>query len=200
MPEIIRTERAQALWAKESTFGTPVTPNKRFGIHDTLVAPDPEYRWQSNFGVGSQTRNRQSILRGPQDFRGSIPDIRLQGNSTTKSLMAQVFGRESASNILEGISSTDGRIPSMTMQVGLRDTAHTAVLVRNYFGGKINRATLSANEGEELRLGLDEILFLGIKHNRSGVFGYDATVSAASDPGFSSSGMFTFAGATILFG
>lgn len=199
MAEIIRTERAHALWAKESTFGTMVAPNKRFGIHDTVVAPDPEYRWTPSWSIGTTDRNRSTILRGPQDFRGSIPDIRLQGNSTTRALMAQILGRESSNNVFEGITSTDQRLPSMTMQIGLRDTSATAVLLRNYYGGKVNKATLSASEGEELRCSLDELLFLGIKHNRSGVFGYDASVTTATDPGFSDAGRYIFSGASITF-
>lgn len=199
MAEIIRTERAHCLWIKEATFGTMITPNKRFGIHDTVVAPDPEYRWTPNFGIGSQDRNRQTILRGPQDFRGSIPDIRLQGGTFTRSLMAQILGRESGNSVLEGVSATDGRLPSMTMQIGLRDTSNTAVLLRNYYGGKVNRASLSASEGEELRCSLEELLFLGIKHNRSGVYGYDAGVTTATDPGLSDEGRWIFSGASINF-
>lgn len=199
MAEIIRTERASALWIKENTFGTMVTPNKRFGIHDTVVAPDPEYRWTPFFGIGSQDRNRSTILAGPQDFRGSVPDIRIQGNNTTRSLMAQILGRESSNNVLEGVTATDQRLPSMTMQIGLKDTSNTSVLLRNYYGGKVNRASLSASEGEELRCSLEELLFLGIKHNRSGVYGYDSNVIAATDPGFSDAGRWIFAGASINF-
>lgn len=199
MSEIIRTERTSVLWAPEPAFGTMTTPYARFGIHDTVTAPDAEYKWVPFFGVGSVSRNRDTILRGPQEFRGSVPDIRLQGNAFNITLLQQILGRAQApSFIFEGITATDGRIPSMTMQIGYRDTSNTAVLVRNFVGGKINRATLSASEGEELRLSLEEIMFLKELHNRSGVFGYDASVVPATDPGISDSGRFIFAGAQLI--
>lgn len=206
MAEIIRTERSSVLWGTETLFGVPVTPVRRFGIHDTIVAPDDEPKWVPFFGVGSQSRDRDTILRGPHDLRGSIPDIRLQGFDDMTHLLGLVFGRRSVSGsvtqILEGDFpgiGFDGRIPSMTMQIGLRDTANAAPLVRNYLGGKINRATLSASEGEELRLSIEEMMFLEQRHNRSGVFGYDAAVTAATDPGINDAGRFVFSGATITF-
>lgn len=197
MAEIIRTERSSVLWAKESTFGTMVTPNKRFGIHETITAPDPDYKWTPFYGIGNTSRNRSLILRGPMDLRGSLPDIRLQSNATTRSLMAQVLGRESSNNVFEGQGVTDGRVPSMTMQVAYRDTSATAVLIRNFIGGKINKATLSAAETEELRLSIEEILFTNVNHNRSGVFGYNAAVSIGTDPGISDAGRYIFSGAEI---
>lgn len=45
MADIVRTERSLCMWQTESTFGSMITPTRRFGIHDTVVSPDPEYRW-----------------------------------------------------------------------------------------------------------------------------------------------------------
>lgn len=197
MSGIIRTERSLCMWGPEPSFGSMVTPTYRFGIHDTVVAPDPEYRWTPFFGVGSVNRNRDTILRGPQDLRGSIPDLRLQDTSQFQILMGVLFGRASLGTIFEGQSSTDGRIPSLTMQIAYQDTNGAYGLVRNFVGGKMNRFSFSAAEGEELRLNLEEMLFLQEIHNQVGVFGYSGAVGLASDPGISDSGRFIFSGASI---
>jgi len=209
MAQIIRTERSQALWGVENVFGLMSTPVRRFGIHDTLVAPDPDISWTPFFGVGSQNRNRDTILRGKHSLIGSIPDIRLQGNADLSFLLAHIWGTRTIINstawIVESGNSIlganyDGRIPSMTMQVAYHDTGNGTPLIRNFVGGKINRATLAASEGEELRLSLEEMMFLSERHNRVGVFGYDPSVFLATDPGLSDAGRFTFVNANIGYG
>lgn len=197
---IFRTENSLVLWGQETAWGTRVTPNMRFGLHEQVTAPDPSQEWYPFYGVASP-RSRLTILRGRWDLRGSIPDIKIQQGGTLGELLAMAIGRLDGSTIYEGITSTDERVNSMTMQIAMRDTDGNYSLVREYYGGKINRAVLAATEGEELRLSLDEVIFKDIGHNLSGVAKYSGSAALGADPGPNGAGRFIFAGATInVFG
>lgn len=183
----IRTERAQVLWAVESTFGTIAPgPYARFGIHDTIEAPDPEFGWEPFFGVFSG-RDRATILRGPTTLRGSIPDIRLQSGLTTFLV----------NHVLRPVAGNDELVEPFTLYVRYNDTGGSPQLARYFLGGKINRATVQAAEGQELRLGIDEMLFLELQTTRGGNDTFDAA-DPASDPGASASGRYLFAGGTVV--
>jgi len=197
---IIRTENAKIAWRKEASWGAAGSGNyHRFGTFESLNAPDPEYEWYPFFGVFAG-RSRDRIFRGKQTLRGSIPDIRLQGDNVT--IFEMMTGRYSGSYYAEGISMTDETIPSFEMGVDLLDTDGVCQLRRIYKGGLVNRWTLAANEGEELRLSLDEMLFKDMIHNLSG----HAKYSASAAPSFTvdsptAAGRFTFAECQItMFG
>ena len=49
--------------------------------------------------------------------------------------------------------------------------------MRRFLGGKVNRATIEASEGDFLKLSLDEIDFIGLQHNISGETYYNADVT-----------------------
>ncbi|KKL13828.1 hypothetical protein LCGC14_2521840, partial [marine sediment metagenome] len=154
----IRTERALVLWAAESTFGSiAAAPYARFGIHDTVESPDPEFGWEPFFGVFSG-RDRATILRGQATLRGSIPDIRLQSGLTTF-----LFN-----HVLRPVAGYDELVDPFTLYIGYRDTGGSIQLGRYFLGGKVNRATVQAAEGQELRLSVDEILFLNMQSTRDG--------------------------------
>jgi hypothetical protein len=199
---IIRTERASVLWAKESTFGSlPVSGWKRFGIHEVVNVADPEYEWYPYFGIFS-TRGRQTILRGRQSFRGAVPDIRMQGGNA--GILEMILGKKVGDDYQDDFRGVTIPFPSFTMAVGLRDTDGYFPLIRDYLGGRVNRATIFANEGEELRIGLDEILFKDMIHTStalayplSGHAKYSASATVGTDPGPSAAGRFMFSSAEI---
>lgn len=199
MATIYRTEQSSVLWGRESTWADAVTPNMRFGLHEQVTAPDPNLDWYPFYGVASP-RSRLTILRGRWDLRASVPDIKLLRGGSLGETLAICIGRLDGNTIKEGISSTDERQNSMTMQIAARDTDGNYGFVRNYVGGKVNRWSLSANEGEELRLNIEEIIFKDIQHNISGA-AKDTGAGLGSDPGPNAGGRFIFAGATIqIFG
>ncbi len=174
----IRTERARVLWAAESTFGSISNGTyRRFGLHDTIEAPDPEFAWEPYFGVFS-TRDRATIMRGQASLRGSIPDIRLQSGLTT--FVSTHVLRPAAGGANENLAP-------FTLYVAYLDTGGNLQLQRYYTGGKINRASISANEGQELRLNIDEMLFRKMYHSRSGNDGY-VSRSAPSVPTIATAG------------
>ncbi len=185
---IIRTERAAVLWAAETSFGSISGGTyRRFGIHDTIETPDPEFAWEPYFGVFSG-RDRATILRGQASLRGSIPDIRLQTGLTTFL----------TNHVIRPIEGYDELIDPFTLYVAFRDTGGSLQLQRYYTGGKVNRASLSANEGQELRLSVDEMLFRRMYHSRAGNDGY-VLRAAPVDPGAASAGgRYMFAHGTVV--
>lgn len=197
---IIRTERSLLLYEVESTWGSMVQPTTRFGIVDSANLPDPDFGWRPFNGIGSG-RNRDTILRGVQTLRGSVPDIVLQHSSTssanTAKLLSLLLGRNSSGTVLEGLSITDERLPSFTMQAAYRDTSGIYRLVRNYLGGKVNRASLSASEGQELRLNLEEVIFKEVHHNDALAEGFDPSVVVSTDPGLTDATRYIFAGGRL---
>jgi hypothetical protein len=196
MTTIYRTEHCLVLFSTEGTWGTRAQPSKRFGIHEAVTVPDMENEWYPFFGVASG-RSRDTILRGRLAFRGGVPDIRLQSTTDLKALLALMLGRVSGTTVLEGVGASDERVPSMTLQVAMRDTSGNYSFIREFYGGKVGRASLKAAEGEELRLSLDDVIFKDMAHNRSGVSKYNAAVMLGTDPGASGAPRFLFAGATI---
>lgn len=188
---MIRTERATVLWKVESTFGSLPSSGSwlRFGIHDTIEVPDPELAYEPFFGVFSG-RDRATILRGPATYRGSIPDIRLQSGLTTFL----------SNHVLGPAAGNDELVNSFSLNVSYQDTDGNAQLNRYFRGGKVNRATVQAAEGQELRLSVDEMLFLAMQTTRnSGNDPYSATDPAA-DPGASLGQRFMFAHGTVVIG
>lgn len=186
----IRTERAQVLWAPESTFGTIApAPYARFGIHDTVESPDPEFGWEPFFGVFSG-RDRATILRGQATLRGSIPDIRLLSDNT-----AFLFN-----HVLRPVAGNDELVDPFTLYIRYNDTGGSPQLARYFTGGKINRATVQAAEGQELRLGIDEMLFLSMQTTRNSGNDPFSSSNPASDPGADAGFRFMFAHGTVTIG
>lgn len=213
---LIRTENAQVLWGFEnpteiSPYGTPGLPVIRFGIHDVVNTPDPEIAWTPFYGVGSG-RNRADIFPGRWELKGSIPDIRVQRPEGTGALgyaqnvlvlcMGQLIDLGSTWFVAESLDpdNNDERLRSFTMEVAMHGIDGSFPVVRRYYGGKVNRWSLIANEGDSLRLNLDEIIFKGILHNILGVVGYDPSVIPSTDSGPAFAGQYYFAGATITVG
>ena len=163
-----------------------------------MEAPDPEFDWYPFFGVAAG-RNRATILRGRQSLRGSIPDIKIQDDFPLQ-LFAFPLGRVSGNSILEGRTATDGTLDSLTMQIAMRDTAGNYSFIREYHGGKVNRASWRAEEGQELRYNMEEVIFRHLSHSRPGV-AQEASLSIGSDPGASGAPRYIYANATItVFG
>lgn len=59
-------------------------------------------------------------------------------------------------------------LDSMSWNIHVRDSSETRTndFLRRYVGGKVNRATISAAEGETLRMSFDETIFLDMVHNQ----------------------------------
>ena len=166
MTTIYRTEQASVLWAPETTFGQrPGGTNvwNQFGIHDTFDAPDPEIAFEPFWQVGSG-RNRSKMLRGKWSMKGSVKDVRLVPNLALPVLSLPI-GHQSGSAVYEGQSETDQRLKSISVQVAIRDTSGS-YFIREWYGGKVGKASIDFAEGEDVRFTLDEITFKQMAHNQ----------------------------------
>lgn len=226
---IIRTENALVLWAPEAVWGqfTP-GPWFRFGIHEIVNAPDPQIDWYPFYGI-SGGRGRSDIFPGAWNLRGSIPDIRLQRGINQNSgitvpiaaaVLALGLGRLINPSPI-GANFTrvgakedifppffDATLDSFAMQIIARDTIGNAPFVRQYYGGKVNRWTLSANEGDALKFSIDEMIFKSLVTNvtpeQNPLFYQTAQslagLAPAPDPGPDRGGQYFFAGAELFYG
>lgn len=211
---IYKTENHQVLWYKDPNreYGAVAwnnsTPNLRFGLHEDIQAPDPEIEWTPQYSAGS-TRNRTTIFAGKWNLRGSIPDIRLQASDRepggAAEVLALILGNSDISAdgkhrvAYENIATYDTRIPFFTMQIAAKSTTGSD-WIRNYYGGKVNRASIYSGEGEDLRLSLEDILFKDIRTNATGSGSlYSDLVTLGEAPTLNPRGRFLFSGATLNF-
>lgn len=195
---IIRTDRTRVLYAVEDVWGVrPNTPTWRaFGLLETLDVPDPDQGWQSFYGVGT-SRNRGTILRGPWDLRGNVPDIRLV-SSLAGQVLSLPIGRVVGATVFEGRSSTDERLNSFSLQVAAQDTDGAYSFIREYYGGKVGRFSLRASEGQDVRVSLEDIIFKDMAHNLIGVSKYSSSVVEGTLPTYEPD-RFLFSGGTLTF-
>ncbi|KKL88149.1 hypothetical protein LCGC14_1927560, partial [marine sediment metagenome] len=138
------------------------------------------------FGVFSG-RDRATILRGQTTLRGSIPDIRLQSGLTTFMV----------NHVLRPVAGTDELVDPFTLYIAYRDTGGSVQLGRYFLGGKVNRATVQAAEGQELRLSVDEMLFLSMQTTRNSGNDTFSASNPAADPGASATGRYLFASGDV---
>ncbi|MEK6861488.1 MAG: phage tail tube protein [Nanoarchaeota archaeon] len=99
--------------------------------------------------------------------------------STVAGAVALVTGSVFTHTIME--TATLG---SMTWHLFMRDSGETAAndLIRKHVGGKVNRMTISAEEGGLLRCSWDDVQFIDLVHNQtdhSSVAGTDAVAKSS---------------------
>ena len=65
----------------------------------------------------------------------------------------------------------ESELPSMTWNLTMHNSTEDPIqnFTRKYVGGIVNRATISANEGEVVTFGLDDVQFLSFLHNQTRV-------------------------------
>jgi len=74
-----------------------------------------------------------------------------------------------ASGVFTHTVQESAKLPSMSWNVLMRDSGEVATndFIRRFVGGVVNRATLSADEGEMLRYSWDDVQFLDLVHNQT---------------------------------
>lgn len=196
---IYRTEHALVTWAFETTYGVrPVSGWKRFGIHETIEAPDPVIEYEGHFGVGS-ARSRTDTLPGRWEMRGSVPAIRVL-EDLAGDVLSIPIGRVSNGVVVQGRGTTDERLNSISIQIAMRDTDGNYSFIREYYGGKVGRASIEVSEGEDLRVSLDDIIFSDMAHNLSGTTSkYSSGLTANTGAAEPDSHRFLFSGGLLTF-
>ena len=171
----IRAEQWKLGWAAESSYGVdPGTSayTNFFGVVQDATLPDVQTDFQPFYGLGTASkRNWYVMYRGKQTMSGSISNfLMLNGD-----ILYLALGGTSASPVEATV------LPSFSLHAGYiyADGTDTA-LRRRFHGGKVNRLTISANEGGFLSCSIDEMLFSSFTHNASGASGVP-TYSAIAD-------------------
>lgn len=180
---MLRTDKSSVLWAPESVYGAlAVSGYQRFGFHGNAELPNPQYGWFPYFDT--KAPRRVNIIKGRQTLSGGINGIGLQNANFLTYLTTQ---------------NDTSPISSFSLAATSYDTDGVPLLNRMYSGGKIGRAILSAKEGEELKLSIEDMQFNNMFHNRlNAVTGrYIATIP--TDPGASDDERWVFSGADIRF-
>ena len=142
------------------------------GVYDSVQVPDltPEFI-PKYFLKTENDRNWSYMYRGRQTFNGSVPDfILLDGRPLRFALGTETptkSGTDDAPVYIHKINET-AELSSMTWNLELQssDKDSNNIFTRRYLGGLVNRATISANEGEYLRMGWDDVQFLDLVHNQ----------------------------------
>ena len=199
MTTIYRTEQASVLWQKEASFGTrpsTATEWEQFGIHDTFEAPDPEIAYEPMWQVGS-SRNRSKLLRGKWTMKGRVSDVRVNPDTALK-VLALPIGRVDNLSVVEGRATNDERLDSISIQVAVKDTSGS-YFIREWYGGKINRASLDFSEGEDLRVSLDDITFKDMVQNQSDIDKYLSVTTPFSPKTTLTGNRYVFAAGQMVF-
>jgi hypothetical protein len=176
---VIRGERFKLAWAPESTYGTDpgtLAYSYIFGVVQSATLPDPALELLPVYALGSNSnRNWYTAYKNRITLSGSVPDIWLLNGYPLYLAIGSVTTTGTNPYTHEIVEQT--ALPSFAMHVTHLDSSGTVKLMRRFTGGKVNRMTIEANEGEFLKCSLDDIGFLNWYHDQSGETGYSAGVS-----------------------
>lgn len=171
----IRAEQWRLAYAVESSYGVdPSTGGTGytnfFGVVQEATLPDVQTDFQPFYGLGTESkRNWYVMYRGKQTMSGSISNFLLINGA----VLYLPIGGTSA------VPAEDVTLPSISLHAGYVNATGGASLRRRFHGGKVNRMTISANEGGFLTCSIDEMLFSSYTHNSTG--GPTASYAAITD-------------------
>ena len=165
--------------AGPATFADGATGNSSClfipGAYESVTVPDVQPEFNPRYFLNQNNdRNWTYIYRGRESFAGSASNIILLDATP----LVYILGNARHSNeIGTGTAEYYRHIiyesavpPSMTWDLQLRDSNNVSDndFNRRYVGGILNRGTISANEGEILMMGWDDVQFLDMIHNQTG--------------------------------
>jgi hypothetical protein len=171
----IRAEQWRLAWCEESSYGVdPSTAGTGytgfFGVVQEATLPDVQTDFQPFYGMGTESkRNWYVMYRGRQSMAGSISNFLLLDG---KCLYLALGGTSAA-------PAEANTLPSFSLHAGYVNATGGVALRRRFHGGKVNRMTLSANEGGFLTCSIDEMLFSAFTHNATA--GPTASYAAVTD-------------------
>jgi hypothetical protein len=144
-----------------------------FGLITRAELPDPNMDWQPHYGPGSgSNRNFFQMMRGKWALTGSFSDIILLDGRLLKFPFGSTWCSSNPRYLIDQISLPDIFVRADYYSVddpySCNNTNGSTFNMGRRFGyGKVNRATLSAEQGEALRMSLDEVIF--IKYKQGGL-------------------------------
>lgn len=194
---VIRGETWKLAFGPEGSYGSdPGTAaiKYNFGVVQSATMPDPEYDWESIWALGSASkRNFYINYKGKKTLAGGIPDIWLLNGYPLYLPVGAVVTTGVEAPYTHTVSEAS-QLPSITMQHELFDSAGNSELIRRFSGGKVNRATYSATEGEQLRMGIDEVMFNSYAKTGDAGVATDASEYPTTEPYLYSQGALTIFG------
>lgn len=200
MGNILRTERAQVLWALEASYGDGGSGSwDRFGLHDDITLPDPTFDWDPEWEIFKYPapRSRAYVFLGQARYQGALTDVIVVPGS--ESFLHLILGaaRDPGSptpTFGEGRTDTLDELMSFGLWVQVTDVQGGGFR-RLYRGGKCANGRLWAEEGGYLHTGM-EMMFKDMIHNAGGQQSFP--LGPVVDPGPRGTGRYVFSEAQLV--
>jgi hypothetical protein len=180
---IIRGERFKLAFAPETAYGAdPGTAyyTNIFGVVQAATLPDPIVDITPIYALGTQSsRNWYIAYRGRMSIGGSIPDIWLLDGRMLYLGLGNSIATSGANPYTHIITETTA-LPTISIHATHLDSEGDVALMRRWHGGKVNRMTIEASEGDFLKASIDDIQFIGTSNNLVGENYYSASVADIS--------------------
>jgi len=196
---VLRGERFKLAFAHESVYGAdPGTANYTnfFGVVQTATLPDPLLDVTPIYALGTASnRNWYVAYRGRISIGGSIPDIWLLDGRMLYMAIGNIVVTSGSNPYTHTIVETTA-LPTVSVHATHLNSDGDIVLMRRWHGGKVNRMTIEASEGDFLKASIDDIQFVGTTHNQNGETYYSADV-ADINPTYPSTEPYLFCGGSL---
>jgi hypothetical protein len=139
--------------------------------------PDPNVEYHTFWGQGtSSARDWYVAYHGRVQLTGSVPNVVLLEGRPLMYPIGNVVNTGTSGAYTHTITEAN-TLQSLSLQLTNTDSNGTVQLMRRFLGGKVNRSTIEASEGDFLRMSIDEIDFVNLQHNISGETYYSANVT-----------------------
>jgi hypothetical protein len=146
------------------------TPDRKDGTHAIYAGVSVGFIGTDvGGGVTEMTVYPTPDRVSPAGWNGPIP-VSL-GSGDGYEIRLTTGSGESKSSADVGVAAGDkfiipiSRLQTMTWGAQFRGAGGQADVVMNYLGGKVNRATLSARQGEKLQIALEDVVFRDLRHD-----------------------------------
>jgi len=192
---VFRGEMFKLTFAPEASYGTdPGTSayTRVFGVVQTATMPDPSIELFPIYALGTNAkRNWYVNYMGKVTLNGSIPDIWLLNGFPLYMAVGSVVDSGTAAPYTHTVVETVDLKSVSVHATQLRSDGSNGIC-RRWLGGKVNRQTLEATEGDFLKCSIDEIIFQNFIHDISGEPYYNSGVADCTGMDFPTSQPYLF--------
>jgi hypothetical protein len=197
---IIRGERFKLAFAPETSYGTDpgtIKYTNIFGVVQSATLPDPLLDVTPIYALGTQSsRNWFIAYKGRMSIGGSIPDIWLLDGRMLYLGIGDTVSTTGSNPYTHTINETTS-LPTFSIHATHLDSEGNVALMRRWHGGKVNRMTIEASEGDFLKASIDDMQFIGHTNDQAGENFYSANV-ADINPTYPSTQPYLFSYGSML--
>lgn len=207
---VFRGEHWELSYGKETVYGSdPGTANLTvaLGIFERGQLADPEIEFTPFYGAGGEQNRRYfRAYHGKWTLEANVSDIQVLSGKNLVLPLGTVVTTGPVGSVYTHTISESTLLQSLTLHASFWRVGDTTVptLMRRYLGGKVSRATFSAEEEQRVQISYDSLLFHDISHNIAAeTLKYSAGVARptvtypTTDPYFFSGGTVSIAGTTF---